>query len=60
MRQPWDHFHAAVELEDGTVLDIEGGWRSFPPGWDDMSEIQRSATVLQLVFLWSGGKDITK
>lgn len=56
----WDHFHAEVEMNDGQIEEVEGGWVEFPDNWDDMERWQKNQIVLQIIAKWGQLSNIKK
>ncbi len=52
MRFP-DHFHAMVELADGSMQEVEGGWTGYPRGWEDMHFLRQEHTLVRMADAWS-------
>ncbi len=49
----YDHFHAMVELSDGTKEEVEGGWTGYPKDFEAMDQEQRRGVLLGIAKSWS-------
>jgi hypothetical protein len=41
-----------VELADGKIVEVEGGWTSLPRDWEHMSFLEQEFSLVNTTALW--------
>lgn len=58
MKKIWDHFHAEFITADNEKGEIEGGFISLPPHWENYHILQKEWWLEHLAYDWGMPRNV--